>query len=222
MPQKIVSTTDEATYRTDMFLPLLLRLQRPIALVGMMGAGKTTVARQLSTITGLQYIDIDHQIERLVGCTIPHYFADYGEVAFRQKEAEVVQDYLGRGSEILALGGGAFIQNHLREVLLQRAWCIYLDVPLETLWQRVKHRQSSRPMIQGQQASDAYNHFAALYAKRAPIYAEASIVIACQNESSVDVAQKIKHTLWDFLQHQGDVQQGDSQPSPLSSSSPLS
>jgi 3-dehydroquinate synthetase/shikimate kinase len=134
-------------------------LTRHLALVGFMGAGKTTIARAL----GLPFVETDEDV--------PIALFDEGESAFRARETEVVRNVLERGEPVVVdLGGGGVTIPEVRELLTERATVIWLDVDVETAWERV--RDSDRPLAQD------YDDFERLYAQRRPLYAEIADVVA--------------------------------------------
>ncbi|NQY82444.1 MAG: shikimate kinase [Alphaproteobacteria bacterium] len=194
---QLTPSTLDGDHTFAALLPALVRRGRPIALVGMMGAGKSALSRQLSVLSGLGYQDTDCVIEKRLGMSIAHFFAKEGEAAFRAIESEIIGEILQRGAAILALGGGTFISPDLRQCLLREADCIFLDVPPDQLWSRVKGRLSKRPMID---KDDPRATFDALYQQRVPIYAEAPIHVAWQSEHLINTALHVKQALWAYLQ----------------------
>src|SRR6476620_3162141 len=139
-------------------------LGRHLALVGFMGAGKTTIGREVACALGRGFVDVDDEIEREEG-SIPGLFARFGESGFREREAARVEQVLGRRTPaVVALGGGAVTTARVRELLLEHAFTVVLDVDVDTAWERV--RGSDRPNAQDEA------HFRARYAERLPLYDE--------------------------------------------------
>ncbi len=121
--------------------PPLEALERPIAVAGFMGAGKTTAGRLLAERLGRPFADADAELERQAGCTVRELFERDGEGAFRALEEQVTRDLLARGdAPVIALGGGALMSEATRALVGERAFCAWLDVPFATAWERVAGR----------------------------------------------------------------------------------
>ncbi|RUT26819.1 3-dehydroquinate synthase [Asaia sp. W19] len=162
-----------------------------IVLVGLMGAGKTTIGRRLAARLGLDFIDADHEIERAAGCTIAEIFARHGEPAFRDGERRVIQRLLQGGPKVLATGGGAFIDAQTRKLVKTHARSIWLRCPLPILVRRVSGR-TGRPLLD---KGNVETTLATLQAQRHPIYAEADIIVDCGDDSVDHGAQRIVEAL---------------------------
>lgn len=151
--------------------------QRPIALVGLMGIGKTTVGRRLAKKLDRAFYDSDDEIERASGRTVAGYFRDHGEPAFRDGERRVIERILseaeGARPIVLATGGGAFINPETHEVLKAGAVTVWLRGDLETIMKRVS-KKDTRPLLQ---VSDPEAKMKALMIEREPIYAKADITV---------------------------------------------
>ncbi len=147
---------------------------RTIVLVGLMGAGKSTVGRRLASRLGLPFVDADAEIERAAGLGIPEIFERYGEAHFRDGERRVIARLIDGTPKVLATGGGAFINDATRALILARAVAAWLDADLATLVERVA-RRSTRPLLTGR---DPHEVLAELARVRNPIYAEAPIRIS--------------------------------------------
>src|SRR5262245_13433691 len=125
-------------------------LGRHLALVGFMGAGKTTIGREVAEWLGREFVDADDRIEDTVGQAIPEIFAEHGEDGFRLREAAVLEYTLRRSPPcVVALGGGAVLSPAVRETLREDAFTVVLDVDVETAWARV--RGSDRPNAQDEE-----------------------------------------------------------------------
>ena len=120
---------------------------RPIALVGLMGVGKTTVGRRLAKKLGREFFDSDDEIEHASGRTVAGYFRDHGEEAFREGERRVIERLLTQSPIILATGGGAFIPSKTRKILKEGALTVWLKGDFETIMERVS-RKNTRPLLQ--------------------------------------------------------------------------
>lgn len=160
-------------------------------LVGLMGAGKTTIGRRLAARLGLEFVDADHEIERAAGCTIAEIFARHGEPAFRDGERRVIQRLLQGPPKILATGGGAFIDAQTRRLVRTCARSVWLRCPLPVLVRRVSGR-TGRPLLD---RGNVESTLAALQAQRHPIYAEADIIVDCGDDSIDHGAQRIIEAL---------------------------
>jgi shikimate kinase/3-dehydroquinate synthase len=140
--------------------------RRAIALIGFMGAGKTTSAIQLARQLGVEAIDADVAIEQRLGHTIAQEFDGAGEAAFRALEEQVLLELLADAADgaVLALGGGAVLSARVRETLAAEHLTVLLDIDAASAWERVRERGSERPLARSQEA------FAALHGQRAPLY----------------------------------------------------
>lgn len=153
--------------------PALPTPGRTIALVGLMGAGKTTVGRRLAAALRMPFADADAEIVKAAGRTIEEIFAEHGECAFRRGERQVIARLLDGPVHVLATGGGAFIDPRTRELMKERAISIWLKAPLDVLMKRVEKRDT-RPLLK---EDDPRAVMERLMAERYPIYAEADITI---------------------------------------------
>lgn len=143
----------------------------PIVLVGMMGVGKSTVGRRLAARLGLSFVDADEEIEKAAGMTITEIFARYGEPHFRDGERRVIGRLMDGAPKVIATGGGAFIQDETRGLILDHATAVWLDADIDILVDRVSRRES-RPLLQGRDHRAVLTDLAAV---RNPFYALAPI-----------------------------------------------
>ena len=148
-------------------------IDRPIVLVGLMGAGKSCIGRRLATRLGLGFVDADREIEQAAGCSIPEIFQRHGEEAFRDGERRVILRLLDGGPHVLATGGGAFMDPRTRHAIREKAISIWLRADLELLARRVQ-RRNDRPLLQ---VADPKAKLAQLMAERYPVYAEADLTV---------------------------------------------
>jgi shikimate kinase len=146
---------------------------RTIALVGLMGAGKSSVGRRLASALNLPFRDADEEIEKAAGRSISDIFAAYGEADFRDAERRDIARLLDDPPHVLATGGGAFMNPETRALIKSRATSVWLKVDLETLAKRVG-RKDTRPLLKGKDARAVLTDLAAV---RYPVYAEADITI---------------------------------------------
>lgn len=149
------------------------RLTRTVALVGMMGAGKSTIGRRLAQRLGAPFVDADTEIERAAGCSIPDIFKTYGETAFRDGERRVIARLLQDPPHVLAMGGGAFVNLETRAATRENAVSIWLDTDLDTLFRRVS-RRANRPMLY---VDDPRSELAKLLEERRPVYSKADLTV---------------------------------------------
>jgi shikimate kinase len=145
----------------------------PIVLVGLMGAGKSTVGRRLARRLGLPFVDSDEEIERAAVRSIPEIFDSYGEASFRDGERRVLRRLIEGGPKVVATGGGAFMDSETRALILQRCLAIWLDAEIDTLAGRVV-RRGHRPLLDGKDPAAFLRELAAV---RNPVYAEAHLRI---------------------------------------------
>ena len=154
--------------------PIRSRLgTRSIVLVGLMGAGKSTVGRRLASKLGLPFRDADHEIEAAAGMTIPDIFSIYGEEYFRDGERRVIARLLQEGPLVLATGGGAFMSEEIRARVAELGISIWLRADLDVLMRRVRKR-SNRPLLQN---PDPEGTMRRLMDIRYPVYATADVVV---------------------------------------------
>lgn len=150
---------------------------RSIVLVGLMGAGKTSVGCRLAQRLDLPFADADSEIERAAGKTIPEIFADHGEEEFRSGEKRVIARLLEEGPQILATGGGAFMDEETRNNIKTQGISLWLSADLDLLYKRVKKR-SNRPLLaQG----DVKETLQKLIDVRYPVYAQADVEVASRD-----------------------------------------
>jgi shikimate kinase len=150
-----------------------LVLDRTVALVGLMGAGKTTIGRRLAAALQLPFADADQEIEAAAGCSIQAIFAEHGELEFRRGERQVITRLLEGPPHVLATGGGAFIDPRTRALMKERAISIWLKAPIDILMRRVE-RRDHRPLLK---EDDPRGVMQRLMDERYPIYAEADLTI---------------------------------------------
>lgn len=172
---------------------------RPIVLVGLMGAGKSSIGRRLAQRLSLPFIDADKEIEAAAGCTIEEIFARLGEAAFRDGERRVILRLLDRAPHVLATGGGAFIDPQIRARVKDSCVSVWLHADLDLLVRRVS-RRSNRPLLKQGQPRDV---LADLMAKRYPIYAEADIRVDSADGPPEQTVQRVIDALARFAAARG-------------------
>jgi shikimate kinase/3-dehydroquinate synthase len=167
---------------------------RSIALVGLMGAGKTSIGRRLAARLGLPFRDADQEIELAAGCTIPELFARYGEPAFRDGERRVIRRLLAGDPMVLAYGGGAYMDPQTREATRAEAVSVWLRCSLPTLVRRVATRDN-RPLLAGRDREDTLR---TLMEQRYPVYAEADVIVDCGDEHPEATTTGVYDALMDW------------------------
>ncbi len=167
--------------------PVHLKLEKPLVLVGLMGAGKTTVGRRLATTLDIPFIDSDQEIMDAAGCSISDIFELYGEEVFRDLEKRVMLRLLSGTPCILATGGGAFMNPSIREAIQEKALSVWLKAEVEVLLERVS-RRDSRPLLK---SGDKKQILERLMEERYPIYEQAHITIDSGHSSHEKVVDAI-------------------------------
>jgi shikimate kinase len=147
--------------------------RRAIVLIGMMGAGKSTVGRRLAARLGLNFVDADVEIEAAAGMSIPEIFAAHGEQYFRDGEVRVIARLLEGAPCVVATGGGAWMRGETRERIRAKGVSVWLKAESDVLLRRVK-RRSDRPLLQ---TADPAATIDKLVAERYPLYAEADLTL---------------------------------------------
>jgi shikimate kinase len=165
--------------------------RRSIVIVGLMGCGKTSVGRRLAQRLAIPFVDADEEIERAAGRSIPDIFADYGEAYFRDGERRVIGRLLAAGPQVLATGGGAFMNAETRARVAERGVSVWLKAELEVLLRRVL-RRDNRPLLKAQDPKAVMRR---LMAERYPVYALADIIIESRDVSHEVVAGEIIQAL---------------------------
>ena len=168
--------------------------KKTIVLVGIMGAGKTTVGKILADRIGIQFVDADQEIERAAGCTITDIFEKYGEAEFRKGEERVISRILSGQPCVLATGGGAFMSQATRLLIKKTATSVWLRVSFEVLAKRLEKR-SDRPLLQ---TVDPQQTLRALINKRYPIYKCADLIVDVKDDAVDITVSKVIECLGDY------------------------
>lgn len=165
-----------------------LRLgDRPVVLIGLMGAGKSAIGKRLAAVLDLPFTDADHEIERAAGKSINEIFAEHGEAYFRDGERRVIARLLGEGPKVLATGGGAFMNEDTRRRIAKIGISVWLKADLDLLMSRVG-RRDTRPLLR---APNPRGVMEKLIAERYPIYALADITIASRDVAHEVIVEEI-------------------------------
>ena len=181
-----------------------LTLTKPVVLVGMMGAGKTSVGRLLAQKLGLPFIDADSEIEAAAQATIAEIFERDGEAVFRNGERRVIARLLEGPLCVLATGGGAFMAAETRDKIRHCAISIWLRADLDLLTRRVGRRRD-RPLLNHGNPRETLAH---LLTQRSPLYAEADIVVESGDETPDQVAETVIAALQTFIEGKANEESG--------------
>jgi shikimate kinase/3-dehydroquinate synthase len=182
--------TRNTALRESVALPEVLA-GRSIVLVGLMGAGKTSIGRRLAARLGLPFRDADAEIELAAGCTIPELFSRYGEGDFRAGERRVIRRLLSGDPLVLAFGGGAFMDPETRAAVRAESVSVWLRCPLQTLVRRVAGRDN-RPLLADGNPAEILQRLIDL---RYPVYAEADVIVDCMDESPDATTNRVMSAL---------------------------
>ena len=185
MPDTDPDTGDPAQGKSRPFA------DRPIALVGLMGVGKTTVGRRLARALDRGFVDSDEEIERASGRTVAGYFRDHGEAAFRDGERRVIARLLEDADQVIATGGGAFIHPSTHALLKERALVVWLRGDFETIMRRVS-KKDTRPLLK---VDDPRAKMRELMEVRTPIYAQAHITVDVSRGPHARTVAKVRRAV---------------------------
>jgi len=169
---------------------------RSIVLVGMMGVGKSSVGRRLATRLAIPFVDADAEIEKAAGMSIADIFARHGEAYFRSGEARVIARLLESGPQVLATGGGAFINADTRALMKLKGVSIWLRAEVDVLLRRTGKRRNDRPLLQ---TADPAETLRELLAEREPTYALADLTVQSREVAHDAIVSDILTALDAFL-----------------------
>jgi shikimate kinase len=164
---------DETSLSSAEIAQLAQRIDRPVVLVGMMGVGKSSVGRKLAQALNLPFTDADEAIETAAQMSIAEIFERFGEPYFRDGERRVIARLIDGAPQVIATGGGAFVNPETRALILLRTIPVWLDCDVDTLVERVG-RKDSRPLLRTGNPREILGR---LHAEREPFYAEAPIKV---------------------------------------------
>lgn len=167
------------------------RIDRPVVLVGLMGAGKSTVGRRLANLLETRFVDVDEEIERAADRSIAEIFAEHGEAYFRDGERRVIARVMSEACGVIATGGGAFVDPATRALILDRAIAVWLDCDIDTLVERTS-RRDTRPLLR---EGDPHETLTKLKSQRETVYAEAPLRVetgtAPHNEAALRIIEAL-------------------------------
>ena len=170
----------------------MFELKKTVALVGMMGSGKSAIGKVVSSIIDVPFVDADVEIEKAAKLSIPEIFERHGEKFFRDKEDQVIKRLLKERPFILATGGGAFLNEKIRTSIKQYGVSVWLNADLETLWKRVKHKKT-RPLLRTDNPKETLTN---IYKERIETYSLADVIIESRGTSSLDkMANRVINSL---------------------------
>jgi shikimate kinase len=172
---------------------------RSLVLVGLMGAGKSKVGRLLAERLGLPFVDADTEIEKAAACSVADYFARFGEAAFREGERKVMARLLSGPPQVIAAGGGAFMDEGTRAEIGQHGLSIWLKASLEVLVARTKGR-GHRPLLN---QGDPAETLARLMDQRYPVYALADLTVETDNNPPEVTCEAVLKALGDYAANKG-------------------
>ena len=182
MVNSVVQKTAENGPESAMAAAIVRALdKRSVVLVGMMGAGKSSIGRRLAARLGIPFVDADSEIERAAGMSIPEIFAKHGEPYFRAGEARVIARLLDGGPSVLATGGGAVMDEGTRELIGVKGISVWLNADIDVLVRRTK-RRNDRPLVE---------KIKELLPLREPIYALSDIVVRSREEPHDTIVDEI-------------------------------
>ncbi len=165
--------------------------KRSVVIVGLMGAGKSTIGKRVAQMLGLSFIDADTEIEIVSRMTIPELFETYGEPEFRDLERRVIKRILRSGPRVLATGGGAFMNEATRKAIAKAGISVWLKAELDILMERVS-RKGNRPLLK---TADPRATMQKLMDERYPVYAQADVTIMSRDEKKDVMAAEVVEAL---------------------------
>jgi shikimate kinase len=166
-----------------------------IYLVGLMGAGKTTIGRSLARRLDWRFIDTDREIERRTGVSIPTIFEIEGEEGFRQRESQVIAEFSEENACVVATGGGSVLREENRTAMRAAGFVVYLDVPPQTLWERTRY-DKHRPLLQ---VADPLSKLSQLFTARDPLYRDVANLVV--NGGQMSAQSVLQHLLKALPEH---------------------
>ena len=164
---------------------------RPLVLIGLMGAGKSTIGRRLARHIGWRFVDSDEEIELAAGCSISDIFAMHGEPIFRDLEQRVISRLLQDKEVVVATGGGAWMQPQLRDLIMQSATSLWLRADIDVLLERVSKRDH-RPLLA---TGDKRSILERLMEERYPLYAQANLMVDSNKGPHDQVVERVVEAL---------------------------
>jgi shikimate kinase len=177
-----------------------------VVLIGMMGVGKSSIGRRLAARLGIPFVDADTEIEHAAGMSISDIFVRHGEAYFRSGEARVIARLLESGPQVLATGGGAFMNEATRAAIKKKGVSIWLAAEFDVLMRRIAKRKNERPMLQTDDPAETLRQ---LMAVREPVYALADLTVQSREVPHDAIVVEIAAALAAFLNVAAESQQKD-------------
>lgn len=171
------------------------RIDKPIVLIGLMGAGKSSVGRRLAAMMDRGFVDADDAIEDAAQRTIPEIFEEFGETYFRDGERRVIARLMEEETGVIATGGGAFVDPETRALILERGIAVWIDCDIDTLVERTS-RRDHRPLLK---TGDPHEILTKLHKDRSPYYSQAPIRVESQDGPQADTAHAILSALEEWM-----------------------
>ena len=186
-----------AQTNSDLAVNITRRLGgRSVVFVGMMGCGKTAIGRITANQLDLPFFDADEEIENAAGMSVADFFTTYGEAEFRVGERKVIARLLEERQSVLALGGGAFLDESIRSNITQNAVSIWLCANLDVLYSRVRRRAGKRPLLD---TDDPKKTLSDLLELRKPFYSKADIIVNSHFDSKNATRDNVVKALNDYI-----------------------
>lgn len=193
-PAKTTPSPSDASQTVDA-ASIAARLDRPVVLIGLMGAGKSSVGRRLATMMERDFVDADDAIEDAAQRSIAEIFAEFGEAYFRDGERRVIARLMEEHSGVIATGGGAFVDPETRALILEKGLAVWIDCDIETLVERTS-RRNTRPLLKTGNPREILTR---LLNERGPLYAEAPVRVKSDEGPHTDTAIAILRAIEDHL-----------------------
>ena len=176
-------------------------LQKPVVMIGLMGAGKTRIGSMLAKALDLPFVDADQEIEAAAGLTISEIFEQHGEPFFRDMERKIIARLLSDELKVIATGGGAVMNQSTAELVWNKSYSVWLSADLDVLVERTS-RNTKRPLLQN---GDARDILSKLMDKRYPVYANANIMVETDAEDMEHTLNNLLIALSAYLEEQEDA-----------------
>lgn len=179
--------SEETPLDTAEIARIAKRLDRPIVLVGLMGVGKSTVGRKLAELLGSDFVDADEEIEKAAQRSISEIFKEFGESYFRDGERRVIARLIEETGGVIATGGGAFVDDETRAVILNNTIAVWIHSDIDILVERTS-RRDTRPLLQNGDPKEILTN---LYEAREPYYSQAQVKVTSANTPHAETAWSI-------------------------------
>lgn len=179
--------SDQTTLELDEITRIAGRITQPIVLVGLMGVGKSTVGRKLAEMLKSDFVDADEEIEEAAQRSISEIFEEFGEAYFRDGERRVIGRLMDESRGVIATGGGAFVDDETRTLILDQAIAVWIHSDIDTLVERTS-RRNTRPLLKN---GDPREILTRLYEEREPFYSQAQVKVTSKNAPHSETAEAI-------------------------------